>query len=283
MSSIYSKKCLLPYFQNRVAEVKENLAQVKKLCNVEGVFYVESALNPSDLSTRAMATINELGPDSVHQTGPFFSLPRSEWPITQSCSSKDIPVNEIKIRNKLAVTAATRATFCFSSVYPTNSWSVLEGILSYSISLVKVKRILARYIRGVSSSFRKSGSLVIDNPEAYELIACEPTRDELQRAEKLILLHGIPQTKEALNAGKLDSLLPSREGRLIVTRGRLGEKSLELLLGVKSLPILMPETIVANLFMMFAHSGELGLVHRSAVTILARSRVLVWIVRGRIG
>ena len=72
MSSIYSKECLLPYFQNRVAEVKENLAQVKKLCNVEGVFYVESALNPSDLSTRAMATINELGPDSVHQTGPFF-------------------------------------------------------------------------------------------------------------------------------------------------------------------------------------------------------------------
>ena len=190
-------------------------------------------------------------------------------------------MNEIKIRNKLAVTAAARATFCFSSVYPTNPWTVLEGILSYSNSLVKVKRILARYIRGVSSSFRKAGSLVIDNPEAYELIACEPTRDELQRAEKLVLLHGMPQTKEALDAGKLDSLLPLREGRLIVTSGRLGEKSLELLLGVKSLPILMPETRVAYLFMMFAHCGEFGLVHRSAVTTLARSRRMVWIVRGR--
>ena len=42
--------------------------------DVEGVFYNESAYNSSDLSTRATATIDELVPDRVHQTGlTFFS------------------------------------------------------------------------------------------------------------------------------------------------------------------------------------------------------------------
>ena len=72
-----------------------------------------------------------------------------------------------------------------------------------------------------------------------------------------------------------------REGRILVTRGRLNEKSLERILGVSSLPILMPDCRVSFLFMMYDHSGELGLVHRSTVFTLARSRRYVWIVRGR--
>ena len=91
----------------------------------------------------------------------------------------------------------------------------------------------------------------------------------------------MPLTKDALDSGKLDSLFPVRDGRLIVTRGRIGEKSLEKLLGVNSLPILMSKSRVAYLFMVYAHSGEYGLVHRSAVATLARSRRFVWIVKGR--
>ena len=71
-------------------------------------------------------------------------------------------------------------------------------------------------------------------------------------------------TQEAWEAGKLASLLPSKERRLIVTKGRLGEKSLERILGVTALPILMPESRVAYLYMVYAHSGEFGLVHRSS-------------------
>ena len=96
-----------------------------------------------------------------------------------------------------------------------------------------------------------------------------------------MLLHGMPATKDALDRGILASLLPVYDGRLIVTRGRLGEKSLSRLFGVSSLHILMPDTRVAYLFMLQAHCGEYGLVHRGAVTTLARSRRKVWIIKGR--
>ena len=91
----------------------------------------------------------------------------------------------------------------------------------------------------------------------------------------------MPGTKDALDKGKLASLLPLYEGRLIVTKGRLGERSLTRLLGVSSLPILMPDSRVSYLFMLQAHCGEFGLVHRGAVATLARSRRKVWIVKGR--
>ena len=141
--------------------------------------------------------------------------------------------------------------------------------------------LLARYLRGLGSELRKSGALKIENPEAYSLISGAPDRLELQKAYRLLLLHGMPATSDALDKGKLASLLPVYEGKLIVTRGRLGEESLSRLLGVSSLPILMNNTRVAYLFMVHAHRGEFGLVHRSAVATLARSRTKVWIVKGR--
>ena len=123
--------------------------------------------------------------------------------------------------------------------------------------------------------------MTINNVAAYNLIAPVPNCRELETAERLLLLHGMVQTQEALAAGKLASLLPCRDGKLIVTRGRLGEKSLQRLLGVSSLPILMPNSRVAYLYMVEAHTGGFGLVHRSVVSTLARSRKKVWVVRGR--
>ena len=123
--------------------------------------------------------------------------------------------------------------------------------------------------------------MTIENTVAYNLIAPEPKKVELERAERLLLLNGVVQTREALNSGKLASLLPSMDGKLIVTRGRLGEKSLERLLGVKALPILMAHSRVAYLYMVHAHCGEFGLIHRSVVSTLARSRKKVWVVQGR--
>ena len=123
--------------------------------------------------------------------------------------------------------------------------------------------------------------MTIDNPVAYTIVAADPKKQELDTAERLILLHGMIYTQEAWEAGKLDSLLPSKDGRLTVTRGRLGEKSLERILGVTALPILMSVSRVAYLYMVYAHSGEFGLVHRSAVSTLARSRRYVWIVQGK--
>ena len=43
------------------------------------------------------------------------------------------------------------------------------------------------------------------------------------------------------NEGKLDSLIPKKEGLMLVTTGRIGEESLSRLLGVASLPICCPD------------------------------------------
>ena len=243
---------------------------------------MESSLNPSDLSTKATASIDVLGPDSFHQLGPkFLCLPRDMWEVSCDFAPEDLPDYEYRVRDKLVFSAAMRVNFCHSSTYPDNPWKVVEELLHYSNNIKKIIRIVARYLRGLESGLRKNTNMSIDNPVAYTIIAAEPKKHELETAERLILLHAMIFTQEAWTAGKLASLLPSREKRLIVTKGRLGEKSLERILGVTALPILMPESRVAHLYMVYAHSGEFGLVHRSAVSTLARSRRYVWIVKGK--
>ena len=282
ISATHSTRSLLPYFQNRVAEVKDNIEQIKKFCPVEEIQYVESSLNPSDLSTKATVSLDALGPDSFHQLGPkFLCLPRDKWEVSCDFAPEDLPDDEYRVRDKLVFSAAMRVNFCHSSTYPDNPWKVVEELLHYSNIIKKIIRIIARYLRGLESGLRKNTNMTIDNPVAYTIIAAEPKKHELDTAERLVLLHAMIFTQEAWTAGKLASLLPSRERRLIVTKGRLGEKSLERILGVAALPILMPESRVAHLYMVYAHSGEFGLVHRSAVSTLARSRRYVWIVKGK--
>ena len=75
---------------------------------------------------------------------------------------------------------------------------------------------------------------------SVDILTLPITAEELLAAERLVLAHGMFDTAQALHEGKLDSLLPERLGPLIVTRGRLGERSLERILGVSYLPILMP-------------------------------------------
>ena len=78
-----------------------------------------------------------------------------------------------------------------------------------------------------------------------------------------------------------------RSGRLIVTTGRLGERSLSRLLGVTSLPILVPKSRVAYLYMVMSHERECGLSdtsvehHRAAVGTLARRRSYVWMIKSK--
>ena len=88
-------------------------------------------------------------------------------------------------------------------------------------------------------------------------------------------------TAEAFHKGQLASLLPERQGSIIVTRGRLGKKSMERVLGVGALPILMPDTRAAELIMWRAHLGYSGLLHRSVAQTLAKSRNSSWIIKGK--
>ena len=56
---------------------------------------------------------------------------------------------------------------------------------------------------------------------------------------------------------------------------------MEAILGVSELPILMPSSRVAELFMWRSHCGHSGLFHRSVSETLSKSRSSVWIVKGK--
>ena len=89
------------------------------------------------------------------------------------------------------------------------------------------------------------------------------------------------ESASAASAGKLVSLNPEKAGCIIVTSGRIGEDSMSRILGVPYLPILMPSSRAAYLYVVRAHEGEFGSVHCSVAETLARCRVRVWIVRAR--
>ena len=111
------------------------------------------------------------------------------------------------------------------------------------------------------------------DPAIHSINTC--IAGEPNAAERLILLIGMIDTAEAYEKGELVSLMPFRSGRLILTRGRVGENALEPLLGIAELPILMAHSRVAELYMWQAHKGHCNLLHRSVAETLARSRSFV--------
>ena len=164
ISAVQPTKPLLPYYQNRVAEIRDNMDQVRKLCPMEEIHYVESTLNPSDMSTHVTTKMSELGPNSIHQLGPkWFSLPRSEWPVSQDNWPAELPTEEIRIRDRVVFAATLRAKFCNADtvVHDENSWTVIEGLLRYSDNINKIIRIIARYLIGLEREFRKSNVIVL--------------------------------------------------------------------------------------------------------------------------
>ena len=58
---------LLPFYQNRVSEILENLESLRKYCTVESVHWISSSDNPADLLTRGDVGLEDIGPHSFHQ------------------------------------------------------------------------------------------------------------------------------------------------------------------------------------------------------------------------
>ena len=83
--------------------------------------------------------------------------------------------------------------------------------------------------------------------------------DKLQAAERLLLLSAMPETATAVLKQRLVSLAPEKEGNIIVTSGRIGERSLSRLLGVPYLTILMPKSRAAQLYMEQAQRVSMAL------------------------
>ena len=100
---------------------------------------------------------------------------------------------------------------------------------------------------------------------------------ELVLAKKILMLASMLPTYSALEKGDLTAFRPVTRGGLVVIAGQIGGDTLQLLLGVEYLPILMPATRLAQLIMWHCHLLD---HRRDPSDNLARSRELVWIVRG---
>ena len=222
-----STSALKPYFLNRISEIHDNLSELSQICSTEEVHHIAGELNIADLATQPGVSLNEIGSDSLWQTGPSFLCSRRElWPITREFIRRELPEEEIK--TKQVIMFANVRTSLLQELRPSHCRAV-ESILTYSNSLPKVKSILARVFRGWESD------------KSLEVVSKCPTATELVNAEKVVLLTAMTQTYQAVQDNKLDSLMPMRDGPLIVTCGRLGEESMSNLLGKSALPILMPD------------------------------------------
>ena len=269
-------RALNPFFHNRVSEIIDNIEEMKKYSDVEKIHYVESDLNPADLATRGEVSLSHIGPNSFWQKGPFFlGCRRDTWPVSRDFAKSAIPIEEI--RKKSSFISELHASVLSSKVnleeIMPKLWIAIKNVTHYSNSFLKVVRILARLVKGWGF---KSKGIIISKDNIIDI-----SQNNFETAERLLLLSAMPQTAIAEQDGKLISLSPVREGSLIVTRGRIGEKVLNRLLGVGCLPILMPKSRAAYLYMVRAHEGEFGTVHRSIAETLARSRERVWIHKGR--
>ena len=285
-----TSRVLKPFFHNRVAEILDNISEMKKYCNVEDIHHISSDNNPADLATRDLTKLEDLVSGSFWWKGPsFFSSRRGLWEVSRDFIKKEIPDTEV--RGKHAFLASLRAVVSnkYSKVgeFPVachslqgdsppklpELWLSVQKVIFYSNNLGKVIRILAMVMTGWK--MRSMGNI----PTSDKLKNIVAT--DLHAAERLVLISAMPETVSAEEEGRLISLSPKKDGCIIVTSGRIGEKNLSKLLGPPHLPILMPQSRAAYLYMVQAHEGENGIVHCAIAETLARSREKVWIVRGR--
>ena len=83
-----------PFFHNRVSEIKQNLEDLRKICQVEDFQHISGSLNPADLITREDGKLEEIGIGSEWQTPTFLKKPRDLWPVTRDFIRTGPPVEE---------------------------------------------------------------------------------------------------------------------------------------------------------------------------------------------
>ena len=102
-----------------------------------------------------------------------------------------------------------------------------------------------------------------------------PTAERLKLSLRLLLIVKSLKARDELRRKTL-TIAPRLEDGVWVTRGRLA-KGLPEILGVEKLPVLLPKSRLAELFMIQAHNEN----HEGPPGTLARCRAQVWIPQGR--
>ena len=92
-----SSSSLKPFFQNRRAEIIDNLEKANKMCPMEEVHWVSTDHNIADILTRGEARLEDIGPGSAWLHGPTFFLSRRRfWPVHRNFVRQSLPVDELK-------------------------------------------------------------------------------------------------------------------------------------------------------------------------------------------
>ena len=170
-----NSKILKPFFQNRRAEIIENIAHVRKVCPMEDPHYVAGTLNVADMFTRGAAKVVDIGPGSLWQSGPqFLVLGRDKWPVTRDFVRTDLPVEEVKssdkfmvacLRSEAIVTVAAAKSKKTKSVAhgskemigkPAEALARFENILLFKNDMQSRIRVVARVQRGWKTGMIKN-------------------------------------------------------------------------------------------------------------------------------
>ena len=234
------------YFQNRVAEIRQNLGMLeRKVGKLEEVAKIPGSINPADVGTRVGVKADELTADSLWLRGPhFLSTPRSEWPVEVPESDPDaVPQSEFR-------KGVTWQQVYASDVQTPRMGELLDCILNRFSSLYMVKTVLARVIRDVMCG--KAG-----HKPSVSLRACD-----LEAAWKLLLHHEQSAVRQKVIQGKLSGIPVWVSGDkrnfrgLLVTRGRIPSQAWERLSGIPFLPVLLGSSRLALLLVQSLHAED---------------------------
>ena len=127
----------------RLLEIHNLRDKISQKTHLEEVFHVASSENIADICTRREASLKNLGPGSVWQSGPLWLCqPRHSWPCNRDFTYKDLPSEETKTPLKVVLAAKVTEESLPSMVQfvMDEHWNFLEAAFSIARSISKIKR-----------------------------------------------------------------------------------------------------------------------------------------------
>ena len=248
------------WFGNRVAEVLDHMEAWRKLdIEVDELHHWPGPRNIADIATKGKAALEDVGPDSEWQNGPWEArYPRSKWPATRDFK-REVPQEEKRTKNY--------ASFLTQAVAELGVYALIQEVMGRVRNYQQARGVVARWTQAKVKGHRAA---VLDAPLAKAL----------KVADKLLYMVGTLETNKEMAKGRKSRLIglgPQWSKGRWVTKGRLGKAMLKVL-GVTELAILMPASRLARLVMQQAHEED----HKGSTITLWRSRSNAWIWRARL-
>ena len=124
-----------------------------------------------------------------------------------------------------------------------STFTLVRGIMEYSHNILKVRGIVARFLRATVPAIRARESI----PGALGV-------EDYELADKVMKLCSMMETAQLMKTNSLAGLSPFVLGGLLCTRGRLGKAGMMMKLGHSEMVILSPKSALARLIMIEAHA-----------------------------